>query len=96
MNVLRCTADTTVATVPSGAPPLKLHTVSIAPTTATPTAGLVTIYDNTAGSGTAVFSEWVFATTVGHTIILDCDMRIGIRVEYDGTLANASVTVTWQ
>jgi hypothetical protein len=96
MNVKRCTADTTVAAVASGSPPLKMHTVSIAPTTATPTAGLVTVYDGTSSSGTAVFSEWVFATTPGHTITLDCDMRAGIHVEYDGTLANASVTVTWQ
>lgn len=72
-----------------------IHTVSIAPTTATPTAGLVTIYDGTSSSGVAVFSEWVFATTVGHTIILDCLCKNGIHVEYDGTLANASVTVTF-
>jgi hypothetical protein len=71
-----------------------LHTISIAPTTATPTAGLLTVYDNTAESGTAIFSEWVFATTPGHTITLDCNVNIGIYVGYDATLANASVTVT--
>lgn len=86
----------TVATVASGAAPVKMHTVSIAPTTATPTAGLVTIYDGTSASGTAVYSEWVFATAPGHTLTFDCDMRAGIHVEYDGTLANATVTVTWQ
>lgn len=72
----------------------KLHTISIAPTTATPTAGLLTVYDNTAESGTAIYSEWVFATTPGHTITLDCDVKVGIYVGYDGTLANASCTVT--
>jgi len=71
-----------------------LHTISIAPTTATPTAGLLTVYDNTAESGTAIYSEWVFATTVGHTITLDCNVNIGIYVGYDATLANASCTVT--
>jgi hypothetical protein len=94
MNVTRCTADTLVATANTA--PLKLHTISIAGTTATPTAGLVTIYDSTAESGTAVYSEWVFATVVGHTITLDCDMRAGIYVGYDGSVTNATVTVTWQ
>ncbi|MFA9201039.1 MAG: hypothetical protein ACEQR8_07620, partial [Cypionkella sp.] len=46
-----------------------IHTVSIAPTTATPTAGLLSIYDNAAETGTVVFSEWVFATTQGHSIV---------------------------
>lgn len=71
-----------------------LHTISIAPTTATPTAGLLTVYDNTAESGTAIYSEWVFATTtIGHTITLDCNVSTGIYVGYDGTLANVSCTV---
>lgn len=70
-----------------------IHTVSIAPTTATPTAGLLSIYDNAAETGTVVFSEWVFATTPGHTITLDVFCDNGIYVSYDATLANVSVTV---
>ena len=54
----------------------------------------MTVYDNTSEAGTAIFSEWVFATTPGHTITLDCDVKVGIYVGYDGTLANASCTVT--
>lgn len=91
MNVTRVTADGLVKTGLG-----KLHTISIAPTTATPTAGLLTVYDNTAESGTAIFSEWVFATTPGHTITLDCDIYTGIYVGYDAALANVSCTVTWQ
>lgn len=72
-----------------------LHTVTIAPTTATPTAGLLTIYDSTAESGTAVFSEWVFATTPAHTVILDVCCRNGIYVGFDATLANVSCTVAY-
>lgn len=72
-----------------------LHTISIAPTTATPTAGLLTVYDSTAESGTAVYSEWVFATTPGHTVIIDAVCRNGIYVGFDGTLANVSCTVTY-
>jgi len=73
-----------------------IHTVSIAPTTATPTAGLVTIYDNVAETGNVVFSEWVFATTPGHTIILDVECPNGIYVGYDGSLASVSVTVAYR
>jgi len=70
-----------------------IHTVSIAPTTATPTAGLLTIYDNIAETGAVVFSEYIFATTPGHTILLDVFCDNGIYVGFDATLANVSVTV---
>lgn len=73
-----------------------LHTVSIAPTTASPTAGLLSIYDNPAETGTVIYSEWVFATTPGHTVTLDVFCDNGIYVGYDGTLANVSVTVGYQ
>lgn len=70
-----------------------LHTLSIAPTTATPTAGLLSVYDNAAETGTVIFSEWVFATTPGHTILLDVFFDNALYVGYDATLANVSVTV---
>lgn len=88
MQVTRVTADAAVRT---GAG--ILHTISIAPTTATPTAGLISIFDNTAESGTTIYSEWMFATTPGHTIILDCNVSTGIYVGYT-TVDNVSVTVT--
>lgn len=73
-----------------------VHTISIAPTTATPTAGLVTVYDSTTETGTVIYSEWIFATDVGHTITLDVPTTNGIYVGYDATLANASVTVSYR
>ena len=88
MQYTRVTADALVKT--GGG---KLHTITIAPTTATPTAGLLTVYDNTAESGTAIYSEWVFATTPGHTITLDCNVSNGIYVGYN-TVTNVSCTVT--
>jgi hypothetical protein len=91
MNVKTCTADTLVVTGQG-----QLHTVSIAPTTATPTAGLVTIYDKTTETGTVIYQEWVFATGIGHTITLDATFLTGLYVGYDGTLTNATVTVTYQ
>lgn len=94
MNRTRVTADALVGT--ASATPLKVHTISIAPTTATPTAGLLSVYDSTTETGTVIYSEWVFATTPGHTIILDSEAYAGIFVGYDATLANVSCTVTWQ
>jgi len=73
-----------------------IHTVSIAPVTATPTAGLLTIYDSTAESGTVVYAEWIFATTPGHTVTLDIPCSTGIYVGFDGTLANVQVTVAYR
>lgn len=73
-----------------------VHTVSIAPTTATPTAGLLSIYDSTTETGTVVYSEWVFATTPGHTVTLDVFCDNGIYVGYDAALANVSVTVGYR
>lgn len=90
-SVTRVTADTQIKASAGF-----VHTVSIAPTTATPTAGLLTVFDNTAGSGTALYSEWIFATTPGHSVILDCATGTGIYVEYDATLANVSCSVTWR
>lgn len=87
----RVTADALVKTGVGA-----IHTVTIAPTTATPTAGLLTIYDNTTETGTIIYSEWIFATTIGHTITLDAVLTTGIYVGYDATLANVSCTVTYR
>ena len=73
-----------------------IHTVSIAPTTSSPTAGLLSIYDSTIESGAVIYSEWVFATDLGHTIILDVTCSTGIFVGFDATLANVSVTVSYR
>ena len=73
-----------------------IHSITIAPTTATPTAGLLTIYDSLTETGTVVYSEWVFATTPGHTVTLDVPTATGIFVGYDATLANVSVTVSYR
>ena len=73
-----------------------IHTITIAPLTATPTAGKITVYNNTAESGTVVYGEWVFATDVGHTVVLDAYCDTGIYVGFDGTAANIGVTVTYR
>jgi hypothetical protein len=91
MQVKVATADTLAFTGQG-----KLHTVSIGPNTGSVTAGLVTVYDKTTETGTVLYQEWVTSGVQGHTILLDADFYTGIFVGFDGTLANAVVTVTYQ
>lgn len=90
-SYLRVTADTQIKASAGF-----IHAVCINPTTATPTAGLMTVYDNTAESGTQIFSTWFFATTNSECAYLDVRAGTGIYVGYDATLANASVTVAYR
>ena len=73
-----------------------IHAISVNPTTATPTAGLLTIYDSLTETGTILHSEWVAATTPGHSILLDMTFATGLYVGYDATLANVSVDGTFR
>lgn len=73
-----------------------LHAVTISPLTATPTAGLLTVYDSTTETGFILYSEWVFATTPGHTIILDMAFGTGLYVGFDATLANVNVMLSYR
>ena len=73
-----------------------IHTVTLAPLTATPTAGLITIYDSLTETGTVLYAEWFFATDQGHTITLDIAAGTGIYVGYDATAANIQVTVSYR
>lgn len=87
----RATADKQIKAGPG-----VIHAVSISPLTATPTAGLLTIYDSLSETGNIVYAEWVFATTPGHAVDLggaSCDT--GIYVGFDGTLANVACTVVY-
>lgn len=73
-----------------------IHTISIAGLTATPTAGLLTVYDSLTETGTVVYAEWVFATVEGHTLTLDIPVGTGIYVGFDGTLANVQATISYR
>lgn len=73
-----------------------LHLVTISPTTASPTAGLVTVYDNTAESGTVLYTEWVFATTPGHSVPIDVAFSTGCYIGFDATLANVAITASYR
>ena len=73
-----------------------IHTISIAGLTATPTAGLLTVYDSLTETGTVLYAEWVFATIEGHTVILDLPFATGLYVGFDATLANVQATVSYR
>jgi len=74
----------------------RLHTITVAPLTATPTAGLLTVYDSLTETGTVLYSEWIFATAPGHTVIIDAPFATGLFIGYDGTLANVGVTASYR
>lgn len=73
-----------------------VYSVSVAALTATPTAGMFTVYDAASETGTVIYSEWVFATDVGHTIQLNVTAGTGIYVGFDATLANVQITVAYR
>lgn len=84
----RQTADGQVRAVPGF-----LHSITIAPTTATPTPGVLTVYDSTTEAGNIVFRGWVFATDPSKTLSLNVSCHTGIYVGYDAALDDVSVTV---
>lgn len=71
-----------------------IYSINVNPTTATPTAGLLTIYDGVTEAGTILHSEWVFATGLAHPIPMNKAVSAGIYVGFDATLANVSVDVS--
>lgn len=87
----RATADALIATGAGF-----LHCVRISPLTATPTAGLLTVYDNTAGSGTVLYSTWFKATSEPVGIPMNISFGTGLYVEFDGTLANVAVGLSYR
>ena len=90
-SVKQCTADTAVKT---GAG--VLHTLTFSQGDAAPTAGTIIVYDNTAESGTVIYSE-TFTTTAfrGYSVTLDCAVTTGIYVGFT-TTADVNCTVTYR
>lgn len=64
--------------------------------TGTVTAGLITVYDNTAESGTVIWSGVIQVTTAPITIALHVSTSTGIYVGYDGTIANVRTQVSYR
>lgn len=73
-----------------------VHTVTFAQIDAAPTAGTIIIYDNTAESGTVIFSStWTTAVFYPTTITLDCTFSTGLYVGFT-TTADIGVTVSYR
>lgn len=73
-----------------------LHTVTFACADATPTAGTITIYDNTAASGTKIFEHSIAATAfLPFSILLDVSFTTGLYVDFT-TTADVNVTVSYR
>ena len=86
-----CTADTAVK---SGAG--FLHTVTFSPTDAAATAGTVILYDNTAESGTIMFTYSIpAAALVPVTVIIDASFSTGLYVGFT-TTADVAVTLSYR
>lgn len=85
------TADTAVKSAPGF-----LHALTFAQTDAAPTAGTITVYDNTAESGTKIF-EWNLTTAVfmPFTVTIDASFATGLYVGF-ATTADVQVTVSYR
>jgi len=89
-SATRCTADTLVLTG-SG----YLHKLTFSASGAV-TAGLITVFDNTAESGTTLWSGEIQGDIDPLTIELNSPVSTGIYVGYDGTIANVEVVATYR
>lgn len=85
------TADAAVKSAPGF-----LHALTFSQTDAAPTAGTITVYDNTAESGTKIF-EWNLTTTVfmPFTVTIDASFATGLYVGF-ATTADVQVTVSYR
>lgn len=72
-----------------------IHNVTIGALTATPVAGLLTIYDSLTETGTIIWAGWIFATQQPITIVLDAPVGTGIFVGFDATLASVNASVSY-
>ena len=87
---IRCTADTLVLTG-SG----RLHKLAFSASGAV-TAGLITVYDNTAESGTILWSGEIQGDIDPLQIDLNSPVATGIYVGYDASIANVQVVAAYR
>ena len=90
-SVTTITADTAVKSAAG-----VLHTLTFSCNDAAPTAGTIIVYDNTAESGTILFSE-TFDTTHfrAYTVSLDVTFATGLYVGFT-TVADVNCTVSYR
>lgn len=73
-----------------------LHTLTFSQIDAAPTAGTIIVYDNTAESGTIIFSStWTTGIFYPTTVTIDASFATGLYVGYT-TTADIGVTVSYR
>lgn len=72
-----------------------LHAVTVSALSATPTGGLLSIYDSLTETGTVLYAEWVPAGVLPHTILLDIAFGTGLFIGFDATLAGVQVNASF-
>lgn len=89
-----CTADTLVKT---GAG--HLHAIVVSqPAAAAPTAGVLTVYDNTSEAGTVLFQHYFPASAVPTPVAIPINgtFSVGCYLGFDGTLAGLTFNVIYR
>ena len=73
-----------------------LHSLTFSCNDAAPTAGTIDVYDNTAASGTKIFS-WTLPATAftPYSVIIDATFATGLYVAFT-TTADVNVTVSYR
>lgn len=90
-SYLLATADTLVKTGTG-----VLHSVTFTPNDATPTAGSIILYDNTAESGAQILNWNIAATAfVPITVVLDVEFLSGLYIGFT-TTADVNVTLSYR
>lgn len=73
-----------------------LHTLTFSQIDAAPTAGSIIVYDNTAESGTIIFSStWTTAVFYPTTVTIDASFSTGLYIGFT-TTADIGVTVSYR
>lgn len=85
------TSDTAIKSAPGF-----LHTLTFSCNDAAPTAGTIDVYDNTAASGTKIFS-WTCTTTAFApcSVLIDAVFATGLYVDFT-TTTDVNVTVSYR
>jgi hypothetical protein len=73
-----------------------IHSVTFSCNDAAPTAGSIIVYDNTAESGTILYSE-TFTTTPfrGYSVILDANFSTGLYIGFT-TTADVNAVISYR
>lgn len=76
-----------------------LHTITISGgslSSGAVTPGLLTAYDSLTETGTVIWKGWLLVGLQPTTIHIDSSFSTGLYIGFDGTLGNASVTVSYR